>query len=302
MTEANQPRLHAVEDSARFTVGNETTDSSTTPPTGSAPPPSGRTQSKARPERPIPTDRLRFDNQLEVLKAVASLSGNSRRGVSAETMSAAIGLKGGTGGLNSRFFRFVNWFESVGRGEYTASPGVLAYAQHINVDPEGHVAAAAGMRAEMRRSWVWEVVGPLLESGQPIREKALLLPLAQAAGAQNHTAQLETIVEWLVWVGLVVRDGESIRLTEAEQPGASAPVDETSADGGEVATPEADAAADQDAAQSMSVQPASPTRAAVDNEAIISFNISVRLTADDVQHLSDEQMQFVMGLAEKLRG
>lgn len=301
MSEITQNRLHAVHGEARFTAGDEINDNYGATPPGGSIPPSSRTQFKARPERPIPTDRLRFDNQVQVLKTVASLSGNNRRGVDAETMSAAIELKGGTGGLNSRFFRSVNWFESVGRGEYTASPGLLLYSRHINIDPDGHYEATEGMRGEMRRSWVWEVVGPMLESGNPIREKALLLPLAQAAGAQNHTAQLETIIEWLVWVGLALRDGEFVKLAETEQStsvaipddGSSEPTGPTElncpirTESVEIAPPGTDEGR------------RGPVNAGSD--AIISFNISVRLTAHDVQNLSDDQMQFVMGLAEKLR-
>lgn len=298
-----QHHLHAVDDAARFTAGDETTDNGTTPPGGTSVPPSTRSQAKARPERPIPTDRLRFDNQLEVLKAVASLSGNNRKGVTAETMSAAIGLSGGTGGLNSRFFRSVNWFDTVGRGEYTASDGLLAYVQHVNVDPDETFEATVGLRGEMRRSWVWETVGPLLESGHAVREKAILLALAQAAGAQKHTPQLETIVEWLVWVGLVVREGESIRLSEAapatepqtdevfgdDEGDQNRVEDEDKAESGSSISPEAETSTEQ------------VTEKPIDN-AIISFSVNVRLTAEDVKTLGEDEMAFVMSLAEKLRG
>jgi hypothetical protein len=301
MPEAQPQHLHAVNDGVRFTAGDETTDNGTPPPGGTTPT-NTRSTAKARPERPIPTDRLRFDNQLEVLKAVASLSGNNRRGVGAETMSASIGLKGGTGGLNSRFFRSVNWFDAVGRGEYTASPGLLAFQQHINVDPEGLVEATAGMRSEIRRSWVWEVVGPMLESGNPVREKAVLLALAQAAGATNHTTQLETIIEWLVWVGVIVRDGEQIRLAG---PVPAIP-DEVAEDEGDVTglgdlEPEQDMV---DAAEEIT-DPTPPVATAVAepvDKAIISFSVNVRLTADDIKTLGDDEMRFVMDLAEKLRG
>lgn len=296
-------RLHSVEDGARFTAGDETIDR-TTPPSGSTPG-GGRAQAKGRPERPIPTDRLRFDNQLEVLRSVASMSGNNRRGVDAETMSAAIGLKGGTGGLNSRFFRAAHWFESVGRGEYTASEGLLAYWRHINVDPEDAYGATATMRGEVRRSWFWETISPMLESGQPVRERALLLQLANAAGTTDHTTQLETIIEWLAWVGLVERDGDMVRLAGA------GPVDEPSSESATEPLADEGASTDQRDESLSAIEegegpvqaPRATARAAEStDDAIISFNVSVRLTADDVKNLNDDQMAFVMGLAEKLRG
>lgn len=301
MNEPTARNLHAV-DAARFSAGDEVTDNGTTPPDGT-PPAAGRSASKARPERPIPTDRLKFDNQVEVLKQVASMSGNNRKGVDAETMSAAINLRGGTGGLNSRFFRASGWFEAVGRGEYTASDGLLQYWRHINVDPDDHQAATAGMRSEVKRSWFWDVVGPMLENGHPVREKAILLQLATSANATDHRAQLETIVDWLVWVGLVRRDGESVVLATAPKLGNEIREVETDdADDNEGVDEGVDeGVAEHEFDRVESGDP--PARhTVIDDDAIISFNVSVRLTANDVQNLSEEQMHFVMGLAEKLRG
>lgn len=46
-----------------------------------------------------------------------------------------------------------------------------------------------------------------------------------------------------------------------------------------------------------------PSRSApADADAMVSFNLSVRLTADDVERMTEEQRNFVLALAEKLRG
>src|SRR5436853_300932 len=91
--------LHSVQDNAaRFEAGGETVDhGAAVPPTGGD---SGngtdkpaRARKKARASKPIPSDRISFDNQLAVLKNVAITSGNTRRGSDAFAMSAAIGFK-----------------------------------------------------------------------------------------------------------------------------------------------------------------------------------------------------------------
>ena len=117
---------------------------------------------------------------------MAALSGNNRRGVTAESMSAAVGLKGGTGGLNSRFFRTAGWFDGVGRGEYTASPGLLQYVRHTSVAPDDTFAATSLMREEVKQSWFWEVLEPMLASGQPVKATVALLQLANTANATSH--------------------------------------------------------------------------------------------------------------------
>lgn len=301
-----QPYLHPVaNDNARFEAGAETVDN-----VGNGAPPSppeterAKRASKARADKALPTDRLKFDNQVKILRAVAITSGNSRRGSNAEAMSAAIDLSGTTGGLNSRFFRSAGWFESVGRGEYTASAGVLAYNQHINIDPDAQYEATAKMREEVRQSWFWEVLEPMLSSGHPISQKLAILELAKAAGASNHTYQIETILDWLEWVGLAVREGDQVKLRQVQDTVADAGGESTTLEN-EVIEPietETGAATAIDIPDEQSTSPAAPAAQDGDIGAIVSFNMSVRLTAADMKSLDQDQREFVLALAERLRG
>lgn len=306
----SQTYLQPVAD-ARFEAGTETTDTSAV---SSPTPPSGdggngdrtkRSASKARADQPLPTDRLKFDKQVKILRAVAATSGNARRGSTAEAMSAAIDLSGGTGGLNSRFFRSANWFEAVGRGEYTASAGVIAYNQHITIDPDAHYEATAQMRDEVRDSWFWGTLQPMLVSGHPISLKLAVLELARASGATDHAAQLETIIDWLVWVGLLENSDGQIKLRgDADETAAAVDqADDAVADQVEEMT--ADSVPDETplvVETQPSSPPASSASASSDLDAIVSFNMSVRLTAADMKSLDQEQRDFVLALAERLRG
>lgn len=303
----SQPYLHPVQDqSPRFEAGSEITDNGTAPPSGGGESDkTTRATKKARAEKSLPTDRLRFDNQVAVLRYVAQVSGSARKGSTAEDMSAAIDLKGGTGGLNSKFFRDAGWFESVGRGEYTASAGAIAWYQHIGIDPDAQYDAAAQMRDEVKRSWFWEAVEPLLASGLPVTERVVLLTLAKAAGANNHTVQLTMIIEWLAWVGLVIREGDQVKLRElapagpgAEDLGAEDVDDEAEVDAQAAREP------NEDNGAHVTRQPAAAAQsaAASDPGALVSFNLSVRLTADDMQTLDQDQRDFILALAERLRG
>lgn len=300
---SQQPHLQSVQDShARFEAGlDNTTDAGATPPT--TPPEGGspnRSAPKARADLALPTNRLSFENQLEVLKQVAVMSGNARRGSTAQAMSAALGLKSETGGLNSRFFRAAGWFEAVNRGEYTASAGLLDYNRHITLDPSGHFEATAGMRREVQKSWFWEAIEGMLTSGQPVQLRVLLLTLSKVANANDHGIQLETIIDWLVWVGLLTREEDTVKLAvqpahEPEvEPDAERQVDQT----GDVDEPHR-----EEKVEDQENTPALAKRAEVaDPEAMVSFNLSVRITADDMKTMTDEQMAFLMNFAEKLRG
>lgn len=308
-----QSHLHPVSnDNARFQAGSETVDNGNgtppAPPTGGG---EGTTKREARPraEMPLPTDRLKFDNQVAVLRAVAATSGNNRRGSTALAMSAAIGLNAGTGGLNSRFFRSAHWFEAVGRGEYTASAGTLAYHQHITIDPDAQYEATAKMRDEVRSSWFWTTLEPMLASGHPINEKLAVLELAKAAGASSHTDQLVTILLWLEWVGLIVREEGQIKLRPEEHADAppAAAVDADQADeidvlGNSDPAPVVDGVDSEPTQETATESHTGSPAVTTDLDAIVSFNMSVRLTAADMKSLDQEQRDFVLQLAERLRG
>lgn len=298
---SQQTHLHSVQHDARFSASvDETTDNgAATPPTGGGTDDRGpRAASKARSGEPLPTDRLKFDNQLAVLQNVAITSGNNRRGSTAEAMSAAIGLNGGTGGLNSRFFRSAGWFEAVGRGEYTASPGLLAWNTHIGIDPEGHYEACAKMREEVQSSWFWQTLEPMLISGQPISNKLAILELAKTSGASSHQAQLDTILDWLAWVGLIDRIGDQIQL-HASQPAEADDTSTVGADTADGATVETHATGTTDSPKGAGEGQAA---AGGDMDAIVSFSMSVRLTANDMAALDGDQRDFILSLAERLRG
>ncbi|KAA1427862.1 hypothetical protein [Nocardioides antri] len=313
MTSTTQ--LHSVQDShARFEAGDDIADHGY-PATsdaaggdnGNGPTRNVRAPKKARATKPIPTDRLSFENQLAVLKNVAITSGNTRRGSNSNAMSAAIGLKGDTGGLIARFFRSAGWFELAdARGEYTASPGTIAWNQHITVDSTAQYDAAAKMRAEVAKSWFWEVLEPMLASGHSIRDSLALLELAKAAGATNHVPQLTMILQWLEWVGLIVIEDDYLRL-RADRDAPAEP-GEDSAESVVVSDGESNSDAD-DVAEEMTppqLTTADESRGrpagVVDTEAIVSFTLSVRLTADDLQVMDETQRDFVLALAERLRG
>jgi hypothetical protein len=130
---------------------------------------------------------------------------------------------------------------------------------------------------------------PLLASGQPITTRSALLTLAKAAGASDHGTQLATILEWLDWVGLIAREGDTVTLRGSSTDEVNPDVDDMPEDLGDPVD---------------DLEPETPGAATVstDPEALVSFNMSVRLTAADVQNLSTEQMEFLKDFAEKLRG
>jgi hypothetical protein len=317
-----QPRLHAVNGDSWIgepdrppTALDPATDSAaggTNPPSGGATGSGPQRVQKQRSDRSLPTDRLGFEKQVEALEAIAQLSGGAKKPVTAGDVSAAIGLAptSGTGGLSNKFFRDSGWIVSAGRGNYAATDALMEYFRHVRIDPQDP-AARRHLVEPTRASWYWQALEPVLSSGGGARKSIVLLALSKAAGATEHTTQLETIVSWLEWLSMVRRDGDLTylvspvgeQLAEDDNANEGAPDMEaaTSIDGD--AAPAAPAAAGDEipVAPPQAQAPATP-EAGVDTSALISFNFSVRITAEDASKLSPEQLQSVLDFAEKLRG
>jgi hypothetical protein len=269
------------------------------PPTGRG---SNRSGSKPRSEHPLPSDRLTFDKQRDVLLAIAQMGGSVKRAVTAEECSAAVGLKGGTGGLSNRFFCDAGWVDFAGRGNYAPSDALVEYYRQTSIDPTSEMTAREHLRATMKSAWFWGVLEPLLGPGG-LRRNLAVMQLSKAAGTTDHTPQLHLILEWVEWVGLVRREGDLLHATVAAS-------DVATNEDQEDATPDVTPTSAPDAASAAAVvQDDDPAPAALRpatdapiDESLVSFSFNVRITADDAAKLSGEQLATILAFAEKLRG
>jgi hypothetical protein len=309
----SQPRLQAVngdkwigETAAPPTAPTVGTDP---PGSGGANPPSSGSSAKSqkqRADRSLPTDRLNFDKQVEVLRAIAQMSGNGRRPVTAEDLSAAIGLKGNTGGLSNKFFRDSGWVESAGRGMYAATDPLLEYHRHLNVDAQDLLGARRYLAAASQASWYWETLEPLLDEGGA-RQTMILHALSKAAGAYEHTPQLLLVLAWLEWLGLVRREGDLLFRSAAVSVHHEAESDSTPSHGAQkgqgnkAAEPDGVAQPD-DSGPSGTAESGSNVDGPTETPALVSFSFNVRITAEDAAKLTAEQLQYLLAFAEKLRG
>lgn len=275
------------------------------PPTGG-----GRTPGKARPDRGVPTDRMRFDRQVAALRMYAQLSGPAHQPVGADYLGRALEVSAGTAGLCAAFFKDSGWVVRTGRGAHAATDALLDFQRRLNTDPGDLRSAVASLAGPARRSWYWAVVEPLLTGG--VRRSVLLIALSQAAGAHDHRPQLLLLLDWLQWLGLVRREGELLH-SVGPAPDADAPDDvtpqELAPDGH--GAPDGDGAPDGAPHGALDDVPADgrsarewvdDTPEPVDTGALVSFSFSVRITAQDAATLSHENIAAVLAVIDRLRG
>ena len=246
-----------------------------------------RSPQRSRPNRGLPTDRLRFDVQLNILQTMGRLSGSNKRPVDSDMVAQATRLSTATAGLCNRFFTESGWIEQVSKGKYVAADALLEYLRRDGV---GASDATVPLADALRGSWVWEEIGPFVtDGGAPVGD--VIVTLSRAAGAESgHVPQLENLLEWLDFVGLIIREGERVlpvRATSAPPPTPETPANPTEQQSS--AAPDEKPAGEREPAR-PSVQEPTKNR---DQQAefVLTFNVSVNMTASDLARLSPDQIR-----------
>lgn len=268
-------------------------------PRGGVPGGKDRAHAKQRPLHSLPTDRVKFEKQIEAIRRLAQMSGPGKRPVSSEDLAHALELSANTAGLCVGFFRDSGWVTKVSRGNYVATDAAWDYQHDLSLDERGHTAALRHLVEPVKKSWYWQAIEPMLPGGAP--QPVLLRALSKAANAHDHRAQLLLILDWLGWLGLVHRSGDMIfPVQDAANPNdlsdntnpqkdSHLPMDENG-------SPEM---ASSSKTETPSTQPA---QVEGDVASMISFSLNVRITAEDAARLSPEQLSSLVDVVQRLRG
>jgi hypothetical protein len=165
--------------------------------------------------RPIPTDRLSFPNQFNVIRAYGLAASEGARVVTGAELGRLTGLNPGSTSLNNSFLADVGLIVKAGQG-YMPNADVIAYARAHGFSPGE---AAHRLAPTLRKAWFGELLVPRLLMGRPTTETQALSDLAVAVAANDdHRQRLLTIIEYMIMAGLVVREGANLRAGPTARP------------------------------------------------------------------------------------
>jgi len=171
-----------------------------------------RPAEKRRPNRAVPTERISFPKQLDLLRAYAAISGLDRRAVSLAEVARVVNMTASTASLANAFFVDVGLLE---KQESGFVPSTAAIEYHQAHEWEGETAAQK-LAPTLADSWAWDAVeGSLAYAPQSENEIVRLLAAATSA-SKHYEPQLRSIVTYFEAAGLVVRDGNTLRLARRE--------------------------------------------------------------------------------------
>lgn len=165
--------------------------------------PAGIPEVSGAPTKRLPTPRIAFQRQLDLLRAYAASSPSGQTPATNEDVSGIVGLTKDTISLANAFFADVG-FLTRSEGGYVPSEEVRAFAR---VHPWKGDEAATELAPKLRDAWFGRALLPRL-SYSPMSEADALAELAKAAHAgPNYRPQLETVLDYLAAARLVRREG-----------------------------------------------------------------------------------------------
>jgi hypothetical protein len=185
------------------------------PPPGGSSPPAPQQRKKARPKKTLPTDRIAFPKQLDILRAHAIESNEGEKAATNIKIGEFVGMSHGTVSLANPFFVDVGLLVK-SNGSHLPSREVIEFSRATQWGDEqaGHKLAP-----RLREAWFGKSILRRLSFKPTMDEDEALRQLAQDASAPpEYRAQVALLLAFLEVAGLIERDGSQIRMTGPSPP------------------------------------------------------------------------------------
>lgn len=178
----------------------ETPETTVTPPAPDAAPPA------AELTEVLPTRRIAFPKQLDILRTYAAIGG-SGQAVGNQELASVVGMSPQTTSLANGFLLACALIRRAERG-YVPTPEVVRFQRAYQWSPD---TAAHELAPVLENTWFAQALQPHLALG-PISDGKAMAILGQIANATKHRApELRLLIDYLDAAGLVQRHDGSIR-------------------------------------------------------------------------------------------
>jgi hypothetical protein len=171
-----------------------------------------RLNPKVRPTKSLPTNRIGFTKQLDLLRAYVAASGPSGKVVNYREVAEMLDMHQQTPQLATSFFVDVALLQKHGTQGFLPSPVTLEYARAFQWNP---ATAAHKLGATLAVTWFAQAIMPTLSFRPTMETTEAINKLADACAAgPEYQPQLALLLDFLAASGLIVKDGSLIRRAE----------------------------------------------------------------------------------------
>lgn len=161
----------------------------------------------SRPTKFLPSERITFTRQLDILRGWGAASGPLRKTVSNLEVAKVVGMQPSTVSLNNAFYSSIGLLNKADGG-YAPAEEVTAFLRAWEWNTE---TAAQKLAPILSKAWFYEAIASKLEFGAR-SEAECLQDIGDAVNAgQEYKSNLKMLLEYLTAAGLVIRDGDNVK-------------------------------------------------------------------------------------------
>jgi hypothetical protein len=246
-------------------------------------PPPSKLHKKPRPtlQKTLPTDRINFSKQLDIIRAYAAC-GASGKPVTNADVGEMMKMQPSTVSLTNAFLSSIGLIIKA-EGGYSPAPEVLSFLRANEWTPE---TAAHELAPKIQPSWFADILLPKV-SFSPMSEEAALAKLSEAAQAGPiYRGQLRILLDYLQVAGLIDREGGQIMLPR----NGSAPAQTPPGSAGVASRP-----------MEPDLKGSAATVFSRTTEGAVHFNVSVKVDMKELEGWKPERIAaFFNGIAQVL--
>lgn len=167
----------------------------------------GQAPRTTAPTKRLPTPRIAYAKQLDLLRAYAAASSQGLKAVDNEGVAALVKMSPATVSLANPFFADVG-FLTRAEGGYLPDSSVLGFARVHAWNPDK---AGTELAARLSGTWFGQTLLPRLTYGPLSDEEALIVLANEASAAPAYRSQVRTLLDYLETAGLIVRENGQVR-------------------------------------------------------------------------------------------
>lgn len=173
--------------------------------------PGNPTGKESRPAKVLPTNRVAFQNQLDVLRAFGAASEPNGRAVQNVEISRIVNLHQATVGFVTPFLTDAGLLQRTAEGLVPVGE-VVEFSRAHKWSPD---TASHRLASVISRTWFANVLMPKLRFNA-LQEADAVQELALAASAgPSYKGQIDTLLDYMQAAGIVARENGQVRLTRS---------------------------------------------------------------------------------------
>jgi len=254
----------------------------------------GRPPKANRPSFALPTDRIAFPKQLDILRAFAIASGPTGKAVAISDVAAIVKMVPQSVSMCNGFFCAVELLGKSNGSGFVPAPEVVSFNRAYEWNPD---IAAHKLAPKIGATWFGERLLPKVDF-RPMQIDEAISDLADAASAgPDYKSQLRLLLDYMAAAGLILMDENRVTASRSRPEACGEP-----SNGSPSTTTTTTSDPNQELCERREMLPAKISTSFVQpTEGTVQFHVSVKVNMSEMEHWRPDRIaSFFGGIAQVL--